>query len=97
MKFHKKDEDNNLEFKAYSLVDTAVEESTNKRKIVRVGLIQNSIVLPTNSPINDQRNALHDHIENIINSARDCGINILCLQEAWSKLFNFLIIFLVNI
>ncbi|KAF7987750.1 hypothetical protein HCN44_003613 [Aphidius gifuensis] len=89
LKFYKKDEDSNLEFKAYSLVDTAVEESTNQRKIVRIGLIQNSIVLPTNSPINDQRNALHNHIENIINSARDCGINILCLQEAWTMPFAF--------
>ncbi|XP_015112877.1 beta-ureidopropionase [Diachasma alloeum] len=74
---------------SYSLVDIAREESTNPRRIVRVGLIQNSIVLPTEAPVVDQRNAIHSKIEGYIEVAGRANVNIVCLQEAWNMPFAF--------
>lgn len=54
-------------------------------RIVKVGLIQNQIVLPTDSPVADQRTALYDRIQIMIEAAASAGVNIICLQEAWSK------------
>lgn len=51
--------------------------------IVKVGLVQHSVVLPTNEPINKQRNATFDKVEHIIDNAAAEGVQILCLQEAW--------------
>jgi len=53
---------------------------------VKIGAIQNKIVLPTTAPVSDQRNALHARIAEIAEIAGKCGVNILCLQEAWRKL-----------
>lgn len=53
-------------------------------KIVRIGAIQHSIAAPTTIPITDQRAALHDKVKNIIYTAFLSGVNVLCLQEAWS-------------
>jgi len=60
----------------------------NERRVT-VGLIQNKIVLPTNSPVNDQINAIHSRVETIINTAAESGVNIICLQEAWTMPFAF--------
>lgn len=54
-------------------------------RIVRVGLIQNQIVLDTTVSVTNQRNALHKRIEKIITAASKLNVNILCLQEAWCK------------
>ena len=54
-------------------------------RIVRVGLIQNQIVLPTNAAVGDQRAAIWNRVSQIAESAAASGVNILCLQEAWSK------------
>ena len=69
-------------------------------RIVRVGLIQNKIVLPTTAPVLDQAchapaasfsspqlgqiQALHKRIHEIILAAVQLGANIICMQEAWS-------------
>ncbi|KAJ8890191.1 hypothetical protein PR048_009698 [Dryococelus australis] len=78
---------NNFELKGYKFV--ALTEQLRKPRIVRVGLIQNSIVLPTSAPIEEQRNALHARIGTIIESAASLGVNIICLQEAWTMPFAF--------
>ena len=73
----------NLELKGYSF--TAETEDLRPPRRVRVGLIQNSIVLPTTDPVSAQRNALLAKIGQIIGVAHQSGVNIVCMQEAWSK------------
>lgn len=63
----------------------AKSEQLRPPKIVRVGLIQNSIVLPTDAPIVEQRAAIHKKITGYIDHAAKCGVNIVCMQEAWSE------------
>lgn len=79
--------ENNYEIAAYDF--PAKREETRKSRVVRVGVIQHSIALPTDSPIVEQRQAIFDKIRKIIDSAGDEGVNILCLQEAWSMPFAF--------
>lgn len=69
-----------FEVAAYSF--NAAKEVRNP-KVVKVGLIQHSIVLPTTEPIEKQRNAVFDKVKKIIETAASEGIQILCLQEAW--------------
>ncbi|CAH0587931.1 unnamed protein product [Chrysodeixis includens] len=71
---------NGFEVAAFS-VDAAKEVRTTN--IVKVGLIQHSIVLPTNEPIVAQKRAVFDKVEKIIQSAAAEGVQILCLQETW--------------
>lgn len=61
----------------------------SKFRIIRVGLIQNSIVLQPNNSVQEQKTALHDRIETIIDTASKAGVNIICLQEAWSRYSHF--------
>ncbi|KAG8230866.1 hypothetical protein J437_LFUL011507, partial [Ladona fulva] len=58
-------------------------------RVVRVAAIQNKIVLPTNAPIEDQRNALYEKVKIMVKAASLCGANIICLQEAWTMPFAF--------
>lgn len=75
-------DEGNFEVKGYS-IDAHPEECRPPR-LVRIGAIQNKIVLPTTAPVSQQREALHQRIEQIVNAASLCGINIICLQECWS-------------
>ncbi|GLT53135.1 hypothetical protein SLA2020_264270 [Shorea laevis] len=61
-------------------------------RVVRVGLIQNSISLPTTAPFLDQKRAIFQKLKPIIEAAGSSGVNILCLQvsyEAWMMPFAF--------
>ncbi|KAJ1523835.1 hypothetical protein ONE63_010393 [Megalurothrips usitatus] len=80
-------EKNNFEIKGYSF--TAAPEQLRSPRIVRVGLIQNQIVLPTDRPIKEQRDAIHQRIATIVKAAAEGRVNILCLQEAWTMPFAF--------
>jgi len=64
-------------------------EETRPAREVRIGLIQNKIVLPTDAPIIQQITALQKRIGGIIENAARCGVNIICLQEAWTMPFAF--------
>ncbi|KAI9559664.1 hypothetical protein GHT06_013669 [Daphnia sinensis] len=77
----------NLELKGYSF--SAELEGLRPPRRVRVGLIQNSIVLPTTDPIAAQRDALLSKIGQIIGIAHLNGVNIICMQEAWNMPFAF--------
>lgn len=77
----------NLELKGYSF--SAELEGLRPPRRVRVGLIQNSIVLPTTEPIAAQRDALLSKIGQIIGVAHVNGVNIICMQEAWNMPFAF--------
>ena len=53
------------------------------------GLVQNSIALPTSAPTREQRDGLFAKVEKIIDAAAAMGVNVLCLQEAWTMPFAF--------
>ncbi|GMN58379.1 hypothetical protein TIFTF001_027483 [Ficus carica] len=67
----------------------ADKELLREPRVVRVGLIQNSIVLPTTAPFSDQKTAIFQKIKPIIDAAGASGVNVLCLQEAWMMPFAF--------
>ncbi|KAG9440699.1 hypothetical protein H6P81_020864 [Aristolochia fimbriata] len=67
----------------------ASKESLRQPRLVRVGLIQNSIELPTTSPFLDQKRAIMQKLKPMIDAAGASGVNILCLQEAWMMPFAF--------
>lgn len=75
------------ELKAYSF--SALAEETRKQRVVRVGLIQNKIIAPTDSPVSYQIKCLHERIGEIIELASQCQVNIICMQEAWTMPFAF--------
>ncbi|KAF5444221.1 hypothetical protein F2P56_036710 [Juglans regia] len=67
----------------------ADKELLRAPRVVRVGLIQNSIALPTTTHFQDQKRALFQKLKPIIEVAGASGVNILCLQEAWMMPFAF--------
>ncbi|GAB4853331.1 Beta-ureidopropionase [Ancistrocladus abbreviatus] len=79
--------DHDFDLQAYCF--HADKESLREPRIVRVGLIQNSIVLPTTVPFLNQRRAIFQRLRPIIDVAGTSGVNILCLQEAWTMPFAF--------
>ncbi|XP_063830022.1 beta-ureidopropionase-like [Ostrinia nubilalis] len=78
---------NGFEVAAYDF-PTKKEEIRSPR-IVKIGVIQHSIAIATNKPVAEQRQAIFDKIRNIIESAANEGVNVICLQEAWSMPFAF--------
>ncbi len=76
---------NNKSFEIKGFVFSAQNEELRKPRIVRIGIIQNKIVLPTTAPLADQRNAIHKRIADIISAAALSQVNIVCFQEAWSE------------
>ncbi|XP_013140453.1 PREDICTED: beta-ureidopropionase [Papilio polytes] len=79
--------ENNFEISCYDF--PANKEEIRKSRVVKVGLIQNSIAIPTHKPIVEQRAAIFEKVKKIIETAGDEGVNIICLQEAWSMPFAF--------
>ncbi|XP_051042862.1 beta-ureidopropionase isoform X3 [Phodopus roborovskii] len=77
----------NFELKGYAF--QAAKEQQRCPQIVRVGLVQNRIPLPTSAPVAEQVSALHKRIEAIVEVAAMCGVNIICFQEAWNMPFAF--------
>jgi len=69
--------------------DQAAKESTRPPRKVKVGLIQNKIVEATSKDVLVQRQALFERIGEMIGVAAECGVNVLCLQEAWTMPFAF--------
>eukprot|EP00058_Branchiostoma_floridae_P009320 XP_002594808.1 hypothetical protein BRAFLDRAFT_269635 [Branchiostoma floridae] len=67
----------------------AVPEQLRPARLVRVGAVQNKIVLPTSAPIAEQVAALHSRIAEIVEVAAMCGVNIICFQETWTMPFAF--------
>ncbi|RDD40700.1 Beta-ureidopropionase [Trichoplax sp. H2] len=79
--------DLDFELKGYKI--SAQAEETRPPRIVRIGLVQNKIHLPTTASIVEQREALHQRISQITKVAADCGVNVICYQEAWNMPFAF--------
>lgn len=77
-----------LDVKGY-VMSGGVTEQLRPPSIVRVGIIQHAIVSPTTDPLQKQRNMLHQKIQKYVDYAAACGVNVLCLQEAWAMPFIF--------
>lgn len=77
----------NFDLQAYSM--EAPVEQTRPQRLVRIGAIQNSIVLPTNAPVLKQRDAIFEKVGRLIHAASLMKCNIVCLQEAWTMPFAF--------
>ncbi|KAL0979544.1 hypothetical protein UPYG_G00186390 [Umbra pygmaea] len=77
------------DFELQGYLFEASPEQLRPPRIVRIGLIQNRIVLPTDAPVLDQINALHNRIGEMVEAAAMCGVNIVCFQEAWTMPFAF--------
>ncbi|XP_027023198.1 beta-ureidopropionase [Tachysurus fulvidraco] len=77
------------DFVLQGYVFEAAPEQLRAPRIVRVGLIQNKIILPTDAPVLDQITALHKRVGEIVEVAAICGVNIVCFQEAWTMPFAF--------
>jgi len=78
---------NNFQVQGYKV--PCPTEQLREPRIVRVGVIQNSIVKPTTAPLLEQYMAIQDKVEKIIQAAAGMGTNVLCLQEAWTCPFFF--------
>jgi beta-ureidopropionase len=78
---------NDFDLQAYSIA--ANPEQTRPKRLVRIGAIQNKIVLPTTEPVAKQRDAIHKRIGQLIQAASWLKVNVLCLQEAWTMPFAF--------
>lgn len=63
----------------------AKSEDLRQPRVVRIGAVQNRIVASTSSSIKEQRDAIHNRIVKIIEAAHHAGVNVLCMQELWSK------------
>jgi beta-ureidopropionase len=78
----------NFEVKSFSISHIALKENRAPR-IVKIGVIQNSIVEPTNSSTDSQYESIQNKIEKMIDAAALLGVNVLSLQEAWTMPFAF--------
>ncbi|KAF8822740.1 protein kinase, other [Cardiosporidium cionae] len=79
---------NNFQVMVESLVNSVPEQGRIPR-LVRIGMIQNSIVAPTTVPTAQQFQAIMKRISLLVDVAGELGVNILCLQEAWTMPFAF--------
>ncbi|XP_065830482.1 beta-ureidopropionase-like [Oscarella lobularis] len=68
---------------------SAAPEQERSARIVRIGVVQNRIVLPTSAPVAEQRAAIHKRIAHVTDTAAKCGVNVLCYQETWTMPFGF--------
>jgi len=76
-----------FDLKAYQFL--GAREQMRPDRVTRLGLVQNKIVLPTDAPVEDQREALWKRCCEMIDAAGAAGVNVCCLQEAWTMPFGF--------
>ena len=65
------------------------KEQRRSPRIVRMGVIQNQIIESTSAPVEDQFQAIAQRVTEMIDIAGQMGVNVLCLQEAWTMPFAF--------
>ncbi len=75
----------NAKFELAGYKFEAAPEDTRPPRVVRVGLVQNTIVRSTSEDVLSQRDALHKRMTSIIEAAALAKVNVLCFQEAWSN------------
>lgn len=86
-KAEKLSQQHNFEVKGFQI--SAAKEELTPPRIVRIGVVQNSIAADPSESIACQRAALHDKISRMTEAAAECGVNVLCYQEAWTMPFAF--------
>jgi beta-ureidopropionase len=64
-------------------------EQMRSPRLVRIALVQNTVVKPTSAPIREQFEAIRDKVEHMIDAAAAAGANVVCFQEAWTMPFAF--------
>eukprot|EP00817_Percolomonadidae_sp_ATCC50343_P005789 CAMPEP_0117426494 /NCGR_PEP_ID=MMETSP0758-20121206/6590_1 /TAXON_ID=63605 /ORGANISM="Percolomonas cosmopolitus, Strain AE-1 (ATCC 50343)" /LENGTH=366 /DNA_ID=CAMNT_0005211683 /DNA_START=262 /DNA_END=1359 /DNA_ORIENTATION=+ len=79
----------NFEIKVESMMKNAIPEQSRAPRKVRVAVIQNAVTTPTDAPIAEQKKALFERLEKMIDAAGKLGVNVLGLQEAWTMPFAF--------
>ena len=67
----------------------AQPEQRRAPRIVRMGVIQMRVTVPTTEPVMVQYQAIVDRHVQMIHAAGAMGVNVLCLQEAWTMPFAF--------
>lgn len=77
----------NFEIQMWKTACAAMQ--TRAPRHVRIGVLQNAVILPTTAPILDQYKAIEARVEELIDAAGAAGCNVLCLQEAWTAPFFF--------
>ncbi|BHF73510.1 Beta-ureidopropionase [Sparganum proliferum] len=65
------------------------EEQLRSPRLVRIGAIQHIMPLPPTAKVQDQVTAVHKKMGDLIDAAAQCGVNVLCFQEAWTMPFAF--------
>uniref|UniRef100_A0A2A4K381 Beta-ureidopropionase n=1 Tax=Heliothis virescens TaxID=7102 RepID=A0A2A4K381_HELVI len=80
-------EENCFELAAYDF--PAKKEEYRNPRVVKVGVIQHAIATSTDRPIVEQRQAIFEKVRKILECAGNAGVNVICLQEAWSMPFAF--------
>jgi len=77
-----------FDIKSYKF--SCLTENLRTPRIVKIGLIQNSIHdLDTSKPISEQIQAIRDIVGPLLDAAGLAGVNVVCLQEAWTMPFAF--------
>lgn len=71
----------------------AASEQLRSPRLVKIAAIQNSIVEPTDAPIQQQRDAIHKRVGQLIEAAAQGGANVICMQEAWSEFWRSDLVF----
>lgn len=67
----------------------AKAEQRRAPRVVRIGAIQVQVTVPTTEPVAVQYQAIVDRHVALIHAAGAMGVNVLCLQEAWTMPFAF--------
>ncbi|CAF1315442.1 unnamed protein product [Adineta ricciae] len=79
---------NNFDLQGYQ-IKIGQKEQTRPERLVRIGAIQNAIPKPTTTPVQEQRDAIHQRIDRMLAVAHECQVNVICMQEAWTMPFAF--------
>uniref|UniRef100_A0A0G4GYZ1 Beta-ureidopropionase n=1 Tax=Chromera velia CCMP2878 TaxID=1169474 RepID=A0A0G4GYZ1_9ALVE len=79
----------NFQVKLETLAGNAFREEMREPNVLRVGLIQNTIVKPTTASVKEQYEGLENRMSDLIDAAGEMGVNVLGLQEAWTMPFAF--------
>lgn len=61
------------------------EEQLRPPRIVKVGLFQQKLPVPLSYPIRNVKTEMYTLAIDAVKVAAKAGVNIFCLQQAWSK------------
>lgn len=76
-----------FQLKAYSI--PCPEEQLRAPRLIRIGLFQHGIPLPTTSKIQTMKDALFKLAKEAVEAAAKMNVNVFCFQEAWNMPFAF--------